>query len=154
MNASGSQSLDLASCQSVRARACVEEIGMEDILTPEQLANRWGCAQSTVREAIRTGSLKGFRVGRLLRVRERDVAAFSSGESATSSIKDKDMIHSNGVSSQNTEIKSLSPTQLASRWKCSSSAIYNLISSGEVKSFRLGKKILRITHDEVERFEK
>ncbi|MTI01656.1 helix-turn-helix domain-containing protein [Roseibium sp. RKSG952] len=49
---------------------------MERIFTPEQLAIRWGCSTQTVREAIVSGQLPHFRVGRLMRVTEHAVSHF------------------------------------------------------------------------------
>jgi len=43
-------------------------------------------------------------------------------------------------------------TTLAERWACSRGAIYALIESGALHTFRIGKN-LRITAEEVRRFE-
>lgn len=45
------------------------------------------------------------------------------------------------------------PSKLAERWECSERHVRNLISSGELPSFRLGGKLLRIRIEDVERFE-
>ena len=45
------------------------------------------------------------------------------------------------------------PSSLAQRWECSERHVRNLISSGELPSFRLGGKLLRIRREDVERFE-
>jgi excisionase family DNA binding protein len=45
------------------------------------------------------------------------------------------------------------PATLAKRWECSERHIRNLISSGELPSFRLGGKLLRIRREDVEIFE-
>jgi excisionase family DNA binding protein len=45
------------------------------------------------------------------------------------------------------------PTTLAVRWQCSERHIRNLIASGELPSFRLGGKLLRIRAEDVEAFE-
>ncbi|WP_410795980.1 helix-turn-helix domain-containing protein [Palleronia sp. LCG004] len=37
-------------------------------LTPEILANRWQCSAETVRQLVRSGQLRGFRVGRMIRI--------------------------------------------------------------------------------------
>ena len=49
---------------------------METVFTPKLLAERWGCSAQTVRDAITDGTLSGFRVGRLMRVRDEAVLAF------------------------------------------------------------------------------
>jgi excisionase family DNA binding protein len=36
--------------------------------TPDELAARWGCSAETVRQQIKRGELRGFRVGRMLRI--------------------------------------------------------------------------------------
>ncbi len=45
------------------------------------------------------------------------------------------------------------PATLAKRWECSERHVRNLISSGELPSFRLGGKLLRIRREDVENFE-
>lgn len=45
------------------------------------------------------------------------------------------------------------PASLAERWDCSERHIRNLISSGELRCFRLGKKLFRIRRQDVENFE-
>lgn len=45
------------------------------------------------------------------------------------------------------------PTTLADRWHCSERHIRNMIASGELPSFRLAGKLLRIRGEDVERFE-
>lgn len=42
---------------------------------------------------------------------------------------------------------------LAERWGCSIRTIRSLLSSGDLSSFRLGGKLVRIRADEVEKFE-
>ena len=36
--------------------------------TPETLADRWGCSAETVRQLVKAGRLRGFRVGRMFRI--------------------------------------------------------------------------------------
>lgn len=43
--------------------------------------------------------------------------------------------------------------QLAERWGCSDTNIYNMVRSGDLRAFKAGKKLLRITTAEVERVE-
>ena len=45
------------------------------------------------------------------------------------------------------------PASLAERWECSERHVRNLISTGELRSFRLGGKLLRIRKEDVESFE-
>ena len=42
---------------------------------------------------------------------------------------------------------------LAQRWACSRETVYSLIRSGELRAFRAGGKLLRITAAEVDRWE-
>ena len=37
-------------------------------LTPEMLADRWLCSAETVRQLVKRGDLRGFRVGRMIRI--------------------------------------------------------------------------------------
>lgn len=37
-------------------------------LTPETLAQRWQCSAETVRQMVHRGDLRGFRVGRMIRI--------------------------------------------------------------------------------------
>ena len=46
------------------------------VYTPEQLAEQWGVARHTVLTYLRTGKLKGFKIGRFWHIRERDLSAF------------------------------------------------------------------------------
>jgi excisionase family DNA binding protein len=48
----------------------------EKVYTPEQIAEQWGVARYTVLKYLRTGTLKGFKIGRFWRVRARDLRAF------------------------------------------------------------------------------
>lgn len=45
------------------------------------------------------------------------------------------------------------PASLAERWECSERHVRNLIATGELRSFRLGGKLLRIRKEDVESFE-
>ncbi len=47
----------------------------------------------------------------------------------------------------------LTPEQLAVRWHCSSNTIRNLIVSGKLDAYRVGKKLLRIPAAAVEEYE-
>lgn len=47
----------------------------------------------------------------------------------------------------------LTVQQLASRWSCSRDAVYALISSGQLPSFRAGGKLLRIKLGDIEAWE-
>ncbi len=46
------------------------------IYTPQQLAERWNCCSNTIRNAIISGELRAFRVGRLLRIPAESVESF------------------------------------------------------------------------------
>jgi excisionase family DNA binding protein len=46
------------------------------IYTPQQLARRWSCCSNTIRNAIISGELRAFRVGRLLRIPQESVDLF------------------------------------------------------------------------------
>lgn len=37
-------------------------------LTPDMLAERWQCSAETVRQMVHRGELRGFRVGRMIRI--------------------------------------------------------------------------------------
>jgi excisionase family DNA binding protein len=49
---------------------------MERLLTPEEAARILAVSPKSVREWLRQGKLKGVKVGRLWRIRERDLEAF------------------------------------------------------------------------------
>jgi excisionase family DNA binding protein len=51
-------------------------MGAEKLLTPEDAAKVLLVKPETVREWLRSGKLKGAKVGRLWRVRESDLEAF------------------------------------------------------------------------------
>jgi len=46
------------------------------------------------------------------------------------------------------------PKSLAKVWECSERHVRNLIAANELRSFRLGEKLLRIPVDAVEEFER
>ena len=45
------------------------------------------------------------------------------------------------------------PETLAKRWSCSPRTVRNLIHDGSLRAFRIGDKLLRISHFAVEQFE-
>ncbi len=53
---------------------------MEKLLTPEQVAEHLVVAERTVYEWLRSGRLRGIKLGRLWRIREADLEAFLQGE--------------------------------------------------------------------------
>lgn len=42
---------------------------------------------------------------------------------------------------------------LAEHWGCGTDTVYALIKSGDLPAFKLGGKLLRVRHEEVERYE-
>ena len=51
----------------------------EKLLTPEQVAERLQISRWTVMDYLRAGRIKGHRVGRLWRIKEKDLEAFLEG---------------------------------------------------------------------------
>jgi excisionase family DNA binding protein len=51
-------------------------MGPEKLLTPEDTAKALAVKPETIREWLRTGKLKGVKIGRLWRVRESDLEIF------------------------------------------------------------------------------
>lgn len=49
---------------------------MEKLLTPDEVAEKLAVKVRSVNEWLRTGKLKGVKVGRLWRVKEEDLEAF------------------------------------------------------------------------------
>ncbi len=47
----------------------------------------------------------------------------------------------------------LTPAMLAERWSCSEQHIRNMIDRGQLPSFKIGEKLLRIRREHVEAFE-
>lgn len=47
----------------------------------EELGERWGCSAQHIRDLVRTGRLRAFRAGRLIRIPAAVVRAFENGES-------------------------------------------------------------------------
>ncbi len=37
-------------------------------VTPDMLADRWQCSAETIRQMVKAGRLRGFRVGRMIRI--------------------------------------------------------------------------------------
>lgn len=70
-------------------------------LTPEMVAARWGCSPNHVRNLIRRGELRGFRVGsRLLRVKPDAVEEFERCQEITGSDASTDASSSLGGSAE------------------------------------------------------
>ena len=55
--------------------------------TPATLAERWGCNVCTVYDLLRTGKLKGFKLGKDWRITEEAKAAFEVAGGAGSERK-------------------------------------------------------------------
>ena len=55
----------------------------DPLLTPEQVAERLHISHLTIGNWLRSGKLKGVKVGRLWRVRESDLEAFLKGGEKT-----------------------------------------------------------------------
>ena len=55
--------------------------------TPATLADRWGCKVCTVYDLLRTGKLKGFKLGKDWRITEEARAAFEEAGGADSERK-------------------------------------------------------------------
>lgn len=51
--------------------------------TPETLAERWEVSAATVRNLVREGALRAFRVGRQIRIRPDDVNAYEESQCET-----------------------------------------------------------------------
>lgn len=51
-----------------------------NVLTVEEIAERWRVSPTTVRRALMSGALKGFQVGRQWRVPEEAVEQYEKGE--------------------------------------------------------------------------
>lgn len=47
----------------------------------------------------------------------------------------------------------LTPDDIAARWNCSPAHVRRLIQRGELPSFRIGGKFIRVRLDEVEKYE-
>ncbi len=56
-----------------------EKQAQDRLLTPEEVADRLHISRLTVGNWLRSGKLKGIKVGRLWRVRESDLEAFLKG---------------------------------------------------------------------------
>ncbi|GAB5434749.1 MAG: hypothetical protein EpisKO_41190 [Epibacterium sp.] len=44
--------------------------------TPDQLGERWGCSGETIRQMVKRGELRGFRIGRMIRIPQKEVEEF------------------------------------------------------------------------------
>ena len=51
-------------------------------------------------------------------------------------------------------LRPYTPELLADRWSCSPNHVRNLIRRGELNAFRVGSRLLRISPDAVEEFER
>ena len=53
---------------------------MNNILTPEELAERWRVSPDTIYRSLQSGKLKGFQVGRQWRITLEAVEKHEKGE--------------------------------------------------------------------------
>ena len=53
-----------------------DEFQWPDVLRPEEVQNYLGIGKNTVYRLIQSGELKGFRVGKLWRIRLKDLEKF------------------------------------------------------------------------------
>jgi excisionase family DNA binding protein len=60
----------------------------QQLLSPEQVAERLQISRWTVMDYLRAGKLKGHKVGRLWRVKESDLDAFLEGEPTEEDLED------------------------------------------------------------------
>jgi len=52
---------------------------MQEIYTPEEIANKLKASRRTVYRWIEKGQLKAFKAGKLVRIKREDLKAFLSG---------------------------------------------------------------------------
>jgi excisionase family DNA binding protein len=60
----------------------------QQLLTPEQVAERLQISRWTVMDYLRSGKLKGHKVGRLWRIKEQDLEDFLEGEPTEEDLED------------------------------------------------------------------
>jgi excisionase family DNA binding protein len=60
----------------------------QQLLTPEQVAERLQISRWTVMDYLRAGKLKGYKVGRLWRIKEQDLEDFLEGEPTEEDLED------------------------------------------------------------------
>jgi len=103
--------------------------------TPKMLAERWACSENHIYDLIAKRKLRSFRVGgKLLRISLEEVLRWESAP------VDRD--------------SGFTPKMLAERWACTESHIYNLIASSALRSFRVGARLVRVSVEEVHRWER
>lgn len=110
-------------------------------LTIEDLAERWRCSAQTVRDLIKRGELRAFRLGSVFRITEQAVLDYE----ATAM----------GPEAASIEVGlpgAFNPNSLAERWQCSAQAVRDLIASGRLEAFRVGR-FFRISKQIVLAFE-
>jgi len=59
----------------------------------------------------------------------------------------------NAVPSRVLDRRPFTAAMLAERWQCSERHIRNLIAAGDLRAFKVGGKLLRISMDAIEQFE-
>lgn len=51
-----------------------------EVLTVEEVAERWRCSRATVYNLLASGTLKGFKLGRGVRIPRESVERYERGE--------------------------------------------------------------------------
>ncbi|OWY12474.1 hypothetical protein B6V72_11270 [Thioclava sp. F34-6] len=52
-------------------------------MTPEMVAERWKCSAETVRKMVKRGELRGFRVGRMIRITQNAIEDYECQQSVS-----------------------------------------------------------------------
>jgi excisionase family DNA binding protein len=60
----------------------------QQLMSPEQVAERLQISRWTVMDYLRAGKLKGHKVGRLWRIKEQDLEDFLEGEPTEEDLED------------------------------------------------------------------
>ncbi|MBU0726413.1 MAG: helix-turn-helix domain-containing protein [Alphaproteobacteria bacterium] len=114
--------------------------------TPESLAEYWSCSSQHVRDLIRKGDLPAFRIGNLIRIRREDVERYDQQQAEA-----RERAAPQGA--LDVSQRPYTPETLAERWGCSHQHIRDLVRTGKLPAFRVGR-LIRVRREDVETFER
>jgi excisionase family DNA binding protein len=92
---------------------------MTDVVTPEMVAERWKCSPRHVRDLMKEGELRYFRIGRMLRVSLTALKEFEEcqNESQTSSHGGSPDLKGNSASPETIEPMTEPPSGAVIDWE-------------------------------------
>jgi excisionase family DNA binding protein len=117
------------------AAAADADAAIEAIFTTNEVAARWDCHPGTVARLIDRGELAGFTLagrtgGSRYRVTRAALIAYERAAGGLEPVYE--------VAGAAELDPTMTPSELARRWKCTTETVHHLVQRGELPGFRIG----------------